>query len=275
MANDHEPRQIVGLVPAAGSAKRIAPLPCSKEIYPVGFGKDAAGEIRPRVACHHLFDKFRLAGARTAYVVIKNGKWDIPAYLADGALVGIDLAYIVVPGTLGPPDTLDRAFPFVADKVVAFGFPDIIFGPDDALVRLLERLHDRSADIVLGLLPAHDVTQMDMVGVDEAGRVHTLLLKPPATELRYSWVCAVWTPVFTAFMRAFVGGERGRDASRASEYRRMDLQGDLPVGAVIRAAMENGLAVYGVEFPDDRYIDIGTPGDLRTAVQTMVTRGAT
>ena len=30
-------REVVGLIPAAGEAKRIGPLLCSKELYPVGF----------------------------------------------------------------------------------------------------------------------------------------------------------------------------------------------------------------------------------------------
>ena len=32
------PLEVVGLVPAAGMAKRLQPFPCSKEVYPVGFG---------------------------------------------------------------------------------------------------------------------------------------------------------------------------------------------------------------------------------------------
>jgi len=29
--------EVVGIIPASGRATRIAPLPCSKELYPVGF----------------------------------------------------------------------------------------------------------------------------------------------------------------------------------------------------------------------------------------------
>lgn len=32
---DHQ--NMIGLIPAAGKAKRLQPLPCSKEIFPVGF----------------------------------------------------------------------------------------------------------------------------------------------------------------------------------------------------------------------------------------------
>ena len=50
---------IVGLIPAAGRGKRIAPLPCSKELYPIGFRPDEHGDLRPEVASAHLLDKFR------------------------------------------------------------------------------------------------------------------------------------------------------------------------------------------------------------------------
>ena len=92
---------VVGLVPAAGRAKRIAPLPCSKEIFPVGFRRDAQGDVRPRVASHDLFAKFARAGASRAYVILREGKWDIPAYFVDGRIVGLDLAYIVIAESIG------------------------------------------------------------------------------------------------------------------------------------------------------------------------------
>jgi len=31
-------QNVVGLVPATGRATRITPLPCSKELYPIGLG---------------------------------------------------------------------------------------------------------------------------------------------------------------------------------------------------------------------------------------------
>lgn len=36
----------------------------------------------------------------------------------------------------GAPITLDQAYPFVHDKIIALGFPDIIFKPDDAFGKI-------------------------------------------------------------------------------------------------------------------------------------------
>src|SRR5262245_170131 len=90
-------REVIGLIPAGGQAKRIAPLPCSKELYPVGFRKHHAdGSVRPKVACHYLLEKMKLAGVNKTFIVLRSGKWDIPTYFGDGKLVEMDLAYLAV-----------------------------------------------------------------------------------------------------------------------------------------------------------------------------------
>lgn len=165
------PLEVVGLVPAAGMAKRLQPFPCSKEVYPVGFALDEkSGLPRPKVAAQYLLEKYRAAGITKAFLVIKDGKWDIPNYFRDGDLVGLSLAYVVIAGSLGPPDTIDRAYPFLAQHRVAFGFPDILFGPDDAYARMIERQEDTGADVVLGLHLIEDPTVWDMVDCEEGPR---------------------------------------------------------------------------------------------------------
>jgi len=259
--------QVVGLVPAAGSGKRIAPLPCSKELFPIGVKptKDKS-EARAKVVSHYLLESFRIAGITTAYIVLREGKWDIPAYFGDGAMLDMHLAYLAISDSCGPPDTLDRAYPFVQNKFIAFGFPDILVTPDDVYIQLLERQMSTNADLVLGLYPARDPRLMDMIRVDTEGRVTELVLKPPQTDLRYGWICAVWAPTFTQFLHHFVLSDEARQYQREGG-RQIDPQGDLPVGAVIQAAIRKGVRVDGVTFPEGTYLDIGTPDDLVKAMQ--------
>lgn len=260
-------QEVIGLVPAAGKGKRIAPLPCSKELYPIGFGHiEGKAEPQPKVVSQYLLEKFRKAGITTAYIVLREGKWDIPAYFGDGSIVNLNLAYVVITDSCGPPDTLDRAYRFVADKVVAFGFPDILFTPDDVFVQLLRRHHRTNADLVLGLYPAHDHRAMDMVRVEATGRVTELVLKPAQTDLHHAWMCAVWGPTFTQFLHDFVPSDEARQYQREGGHQ-IDPQGDLPVGAVIQAAIRQGIRVDGVTFPTGTYIDIGTPGNLAKALR--------
>jgi len=130
--------ELIGLLPAGGKAARVSPLPCSKEIYPVGFrlmGEDRS--LRPKVVCQYLLEKMRLAGVTKGYIVLRKGKWDIPAYLGNGRILDMHLSYLLLELPFGVPYTLDEAYPFVQDAIVVFGFPDIIFQPDDAFVQLL------------------------------------------------------------------------------------------------------------------------------------------
>ena len=135
----------IGLMPAGGKAARIAPLPCSKELYPIGFRPvDQGHSLRPKVACHYLLEKMRLADVTKAYIILREGKWDIPAYLGDGKMLDMHLAYLMMYLPFGVPYTLDQAYPFVQDAMVTFGFPDIIFQPDDCLLYTSPSPRDRS-----------------------------------------------------------------------------------------------------------------------------------
>jgi len=260
--------EVVAVLPAAGRSLRLAPLPCSKELLPVGFGAIPGIQgIRPKVASHYLLESLLEAGVRKGYFIIRQGKWDIPAYWGDGKMLGMDLAYVTIDGSSGPPDTVDRAYPFVKDKIVAFGFPDIIIRPRDVFVKLLARLDRPEVAVVLALFPAHDTKAMDMVGIDARHRVRTIRLKPRRTNLKYAWVCAVWTPAFTEFLHQFLQRVRtGRNAGLIGN-RRIDPQGDVPVGAVLREAVQAKLNVESVTFPTGSYIDVGTPEHLMKAVK--------
>jgi glucose-1-phosphate thymidylyltransferase len=263
-------QEIVGLVPAAGQATRIAPLPCSKELYPIGFRTVEGGRsLRPKVVCHYLLEKMRLAGVTKAYIVLRKGKWDIPGYLGDGAILDMHLAYLMMRLPYGAPYTLDQAYPFVQDAVVAFGFPDIIFQPDDAFVQLLNHRATRNADITLGLFPTDQPQRMDMVDLDDDGRVRQIVIKPLETHLRYTWIIAVWTPAFTNFMHTYLAATAS-PTSPGSAVHSAPGQRERFVGDVIQAAIHDGLRVEAVSFPDGTCLDIGTPDNLMKVVYNSV-----
>lgn len=139
--------EIIGLIPAAGKAERISPLLCSKELYPIGFRFVGQGKsMRPKVVSHFLLDKMRKANILKSYIIIRDGKWDIPAYFGNGKMVDMDLAYLLMDLPFGVPFTLDQGYPFVHHAKVAFGFPDIIFEPDDAFVKLIEKQESSGAE---------------------------------------------------------------------------------------------------------------------------------
>ena len=256
-------RPVVGLVPAAGRAARLGTLPCSKEIFPIGFEPSEDGP-RPRPVCAHLLDAFRRAGIGRALILLRRGKWDIPDLLGqavDGPVDGaeapsLELAYRVLEPTPSVPATLASAEPWIGDCNVALGFPDILFTPADAFRRLLERLASDRTDVVLGLFPTDQAEKTDMVELDDADsdQVRRIVIKQPDRGLLYTWSIAVWTPRFTRFLveRAAVQGRQSGS--------------ELYVGDVIQAAIDDGMRVVGVPFAEGSYLDVGTADDLVRAV---------
>jgi glucose-1-phosphate thymidylyltransferase len=261
------PLEIIGLVPAAGRGSRIAPLPVSKEIFPVGFQalRDGAGP-RPKVACQYLLENMAASGISQAYVVIGRGKWDVPNYLQEGRLTGLHLAYVVIEASPGTPFTLDAASPFVRGHMVALGFPDLIFEAPGAYARLTECWRDTGADVVLGLFPADVPASCDMVEADSRGAVRSILIKPDTTSLTRTWGIALWTPAFTAFMHEFLQGPE----TKASEKRQ---QREMYVGDVLQAAIDTGLTVHAVDVSSAPYVDIGTPEGLGRALRASYGHG--
>lgn len=258
--------EVIGLIPAAGQATRIAPLPCSKEIFPIGFQSEGeTHQRRPKVVAQYLLERLRAAGIHKAYLVLRPGKWDIPAYFGDGSLLRMHLAYLLMPHPWGTPFTLDQAYPYVQNKIIALGFPDIIIQPEEAYVPLLERLAASGAEVVLGLFPTDRPQKVDMVQVDEQGHIQAIVIKPQQTDLHYTWLIAAWRPAFTRFMHEFLASASPQEAL-AQAAGSGTRQRELYVGDVLQAAIERGMQVEGILFPEGAYLDIGTPDDLAKAI---------
>ncbi|HEY9910234.1 MAG TPA: sugar phosphate nucleotidyltransferase [Thermosynechococcaceae cyanobacterium] len=259
--SDQKPPEVVALIPAAGQATRISPLPLSKELYPIGFQSiDDCGNLRPKVVGQYLLERLRRAGITKTYIILRSGKWDIPAYFGDGSALGMSLGYLMMGRPYGVPYTLDQAYPFVKDAIVAMGFPDLLLQPEEVFVRLLDRQSRNQADVVLGAFPSNQPYKVGMVDFDETGRVLWIVEKPKTTHLRYMWGVAVWTPAFTQFLHIYLADlERDRDPNVAYP--------EVPIGDVIQAAIEKGLKVEAEAFPEGAYLDIGTPEDLMRAVR--------
>jgi len=259
------PLPVIGLLPAGGQARRIAPLPLSKELYPIGFHPvGTEGSLRPKVVSHYLLEKMQHAGIARAYFILRAGKWDIPAYFGDGSMLAMHLGYLIMNLPYGVAYTLNQAYPFVQDSLVALGFPDILFQPKDAYARVLARQTATAADVVLGLFPSSQPEKVGMVEFDQTGRVSLIVEKAKTSHLRYMWAIAVWTPTFTQFMHDHLAAIEQHRAS-GSRDELPTVTRELPIGDVIQAAIDQGLHVQAEVFLEGRYLDIGTPDDLLSA----------
>jgi glucose-1-phosphate thymidylyltransferase len=251
-------KEVIGLIPCGGHATRISPLPCSKEILPVGLHLTSGGKIQLKAVSQHLIEQMHLGGVRKAFFILRKGKWDIPSYYGDGAAFGMDIGYLVARLPYGPAYTLDQAFPFVRGEYVAFGYPDILFGPADAFGQALQRLATTRSELVLGLYKIYNRRDWDMVEADKKGRVHALHRKLGETKLKWGVVFAVWTRAFTDFLHRYLAVPR-----TSGQQPGAGLPDELTVGDVIQAAIREGLHAQSVVFARHTYLDIGTPEGLR------------
>ena len=254
---------VIGLIPAAGWGRRLGNLPCSKEVFPLGIAPDDEAGLRPKVACQYLLDRFQAAHIRRAFVVIRPGKWDIPAFFGDGSESGMHLAYLMMGHPFGSPFSIDQAFPFIENNRIALGYPDVLLKPNDAYGTLLDRQERTGADVVLGLFPTDNPKKTDMVETDAAGRVTQINIKPDRSTPGTCWVMAVWTPQFTRYLHdhlaRLVQAARKTGAMDKLENR------EFYVGNVLQAWLAEGLPVEAETFPGGRWLDIGTPQDLARA----------
>jgi glucose-1-phosphate thymidylyltransferase len=202
----------------------------------------------------------RKGGVRKAFFVLRKGKWDIPSYYGDGTEFGMDLGYLVARLPHGPAYTLDQAYPFVRGMNIAFGYPDILFGPLDAFVRALKRLADTRSTLVLGLYRIYNPREWDMVEADKDGRVHALHRKLARTKLKWGVVFAVWTREFTNFLHEYLAVPR-----TAAQQPGRGLPAELTVGDVMQAAIREGLYAQSVSFQRHTYLDVGTSEGLQRA----------
>jgi NDP-sugar pyrophosphorylase family protein len=218
-------RMLVGLVPAAGHARRLGPQPASKEVLPV----------RGRPVMDFLFDRLRAARPDRIRVITRPAKQDVAHHarkLGAELVLGEppDVAQSLLLGLVG----LDP------DDEVLVGFPDSIWEPPDGFARLVALLRDGGHEVALGLFRAPDPERSDVVVLGAQGLVCGVEIKPPEPASDLIWGCC---------------------AARASALAGLERQHE--PGLLFDALAAEG-RVAGLEL-SDQWTDVGTPEALREA----------
>ncbi|MDH4089119.1 MAG: sugar phosphate nucleotidyltransferase [Cyclobacteriaceae bacterium] len=252
--------QIIAIIPAAGKATRLGQLPFSKELYPIGFEHYENKRI-PKPVGSYLLENIAAAGVSEFHFVIRNGKWDIPAYFGSGKKYDCNISYHVADYEYGVPFTVNQVYPLSKDKIVVLGFPDNLIKPKNAFSLLIKELNAKSdTSVALGLFPATRPEKCDLVDYDETQKVTAIKIKSSVpTNLKYAWVIAAWKPEFSTFLNGYVLNKlstQSRDELLSKEYH---------LGDAIISAIQTGMKVQSVIFDEGGFIDIGTPEDLEIA----------
>ena len=160
------------MIPAAGRATRLRPLPCSKELLVVGG----------RPVIDYLFERMLAASPDEIRVVTRSDKADVTAHAhASGATV-----------ILGDPESAAASFALGVedlepDDIVLLGFPDSIWGPRDGFSQLVRALD--GTDVVLGVFDSAEPERSDVVTLD-GDRVTSVQVKPHDPVTNLIWGCA-------------------------------------------------------------------------------------
>lgn len=196
-------------------------------------------------------------------ILLRPGKWDIPAALGSGESHGLDLGYLLAEDSLGVPDTLDRAYRWSRGNTIALGFPDILLRPNDVWSRLVEFHDSHSEAVSLGLFPTRQTWKTDMVALDAGDRVRDIVIKQRDCELRWTWSIALWDPPFTELLHGWWRQNREEAGAR-----------ELYIGDALRAGIGAGIVPFGLRFEGGAFLDIGTPEDLARAGRPDAFSGA-
>lgn len=244
-------QSITGILPAAGFASRLPNLPCSKEIYPIGLVENCENQSQIKVVSSSLLNHMHRAGASSAHMIIRKEKWDIPNFLGDGKDHNLNLSYLITPPTKGTPYSILKAIPFVKNKTVLFGFPDIQIEAFNPFGVLLRKLKSSKADVILGLFKAKNPEKVDMVETEVDGTVKNITIKPETTSLTYTWLLAVWTSAFSGKFKELIKHSEEKGLNR-----------EIYVGDLLNSAISMDFKIESILIENSDYTDIGTIDDL-------------
>jgi glucose-1-phosphate thymidylyltransferase len=168
---------IVGVIPAAGYATRLQPLPGSKEMLPVGG----------RPVMDYLVDRLRVGGCTALRVVTRPEKADVIAHAEQlGAAVILGYPRTVSASVAAGLDCLSE------EDIILIGFPDTLWEPEDGYRQLVRALED-GCDVALGLfrIDASDLRRSDVVVLrGDSGQVAGIEIKPSQPRSEWIWGCA-------------------------------------------------------------------------------------
>jgi glucose-1-phosphate thymidylyltransferase len=234
--------EFVGILPAAGIASRLHPSRYLKELLPVAYiFNDAAGTARPVPVISLSLRALKVAGIRRSVVTISDKKPELMRYLGDGSDFDQQLVYVQQTTASGLGRAVDLAYDWTRECYGCLLLPDTIVQPTQALSRLRHVAEEERPDLVLGVFPTAMPEQLGPVRFDAANRVLEVQDKPKTTDVRNSWAMAIWSPDFSALLHeAIISGSTTN------------------LGEVFNRAVQVGMNVKAVWFPEGSFIDIGT-----------------
>lgn len=250
-------KNLIGIIPGAGQGSRLAPFPCPKELFPIGYQDYTVSGIvhrRPKVISQYLLENMISAGVNKFLFVISEGKSDIMKYYGDGSRFNTLISYLYQEKPNGMATAINLANPWVEDTTVLFGMPDTIIEPENVFKILLQSHEQNNNSLTLGLFKTDTPTKFGMVDISADGSILSTIDKPKETHLTYMWGCCCWEPSFTKLISQYLEINNG-------------LMNEIVIGDIFNQALLLKMKVGGVIFDEGQYMDIGTSDELDKALK--------
>jgi glucose-1-phosphate thymidylyltransferase len=254
-------KKIIGLIPAAGSAERLSPLPFSKELFPIGYYKHSLDSdvLHPKPVIHYLIEQMKLSTVKNIYVIINPNKWDIINYLKSGNYLNVNFSYLIQENSAGMPFALNLAYEWIdKNTTTIFGMPDTIFKPENSFELLLKVHQSENADLTLGLFLTTKPQKFGMVNFDENNNFLWTYDKPQETSLKFMWGIACWEYSFAMLMNDYVINNNNKIKNK-----------EIILGDIFNFAKLQGLNIKVYPFTLGEYNDIGSLDELKTILNLI------
>lgn len=237
-------KEIVGLIPAAGSGTRLYPFSRAvpKEMYPI-LGK---------AVIEHCVENLHEGGISRIFMIVGHQKGALMDYIGDGTFFGVNVAYIYQMKRKGLGHAIYQARKWI-DTTFAVMLGDSFIEPKSEIKELI-RIHRKHRPIATLLL--FEVENPKGYGLakfrkleNASGPIEKVKEKPSVSDAQefrinngYYAMCGgyVFEPEIFDYIKRTKPGAKG----------------EIQITDAISLALENGEKVYGVVLRG-KYIDIG------------------
>jgi dTDP-glucose pyrophosphorylase len=231
----------LGVIPAAGSGRRLGPFPNAipKELLPVG----------EKAVIEHVVEAMTIAGIRDVVIVCSPHKHGLSDYLGSGKRFGVNLSYVIQDERLGLADAV-LSSEHLVDESFAVVLGDNFFYPKSFLGELISYHVDMGADATLGVADVEDVSRHGIISPEEDRIVD--IVEKPSQEKAFSRLGAIGMYVFSHEIF---------DAIKKTEPGH---KGEIQLTDSVKVMIDQKKKVLYRKI-DGIHIDVGTPGDLMRA----------
>ncbi len=195
--------EIIGILPCGGTGLRMRPFRYPKELLPIYYHQSPIDNlIRPKLSIEYSLEAFKLAGMEKCFVIVPDWKPEIMRYLGSGFEHGINIAYLHNSKANGLSDAVLSMEPWSDNKLTCMALPDTQFKPQNAFVKIIEKLKEENADLVLGVFPTDEPECFAPVTLHTNGQVIKIEEKPLDSKIMNTWGIAVWNSTFWNFFKS-------------------------------------------------------------------------